>query len=315
MSTNGPVAIQGCAIRVTRLNADGSFNESATAMVQDDRPLVKLNAKPQMQNGVEITPVSACGIPVVSFKDFDRYKRWDVDLTWGDWDPEAMEMLGQGAIINGTTSAGRTFADGVITTNENLITSPALAAFVATDVGRSVTGTGVGASAFITEVLSATKIRVSALSTSTASAVSITLGATASSTIGYQFPHLLLAGGQNGVSLEVWSKLIVRGTGYQGTTPYPSAGSPTIPGSPYLRTGMFRCFLYHTGIDVENKEQANMMSGWAIENPNFGTGPLDDWRTSGLPAIGVPIDTTAWANQIADFQLPTPLQPGYQMVA
>ena len=76
MATNGGINIQGCAYRLTALNADGSITATnTTGMIADDKPLVKLEAKPVYENGVEITPISACGIPIISYKDYDRYKR------------------------------------------------------------------------------------------------------------------------------------------------------------------------------------------------------------------------------------------------
>lgn len=384
MATNGPVSVQGCAYRICRLAADGSIVSSSTAMIQDDRPLVKLEAKPNIEAGVEITPKSACGVPVISYKDCDRYKRWDITLTLGDWDPEQMELIGGGQVLTATGSAGRTFADGAVSIFENILNSPADANFVADDVGRpvtdagftvascttvstspdvtttgnfitsgvvagmTVTGTGIAAgttvlsvtdatdlvlskpatasgtvtltffvipaNTFVSEFVSATEVRMSAGALKTVSGDSITLGAQPVSTIGYQFPHLLEIPCPFGVSIEVWSKLIVRGTGFQGTTPYPSAGTAEIPGSAYLRTGIFRAFLWHDTFSIEDKEQSPQFIGWAIENPNFGTGPNDDWRESGVSGVGPAVDTTAWCDQLADFELPSPLQPGYQTV-
>ena len=321
MSTNGPVSVQGCAYRIGRLAADGSVVASAVGMVQDDRSFVKLEAKPNMQAGVEITPISGCGVPVISYKDCDRYKRWDINLTIGDMDFEKMEILGQGAILTAAGSTGRTFNDGAVTTNLNTLSSPALAAFLPSDVGRSVTGTGIPSNTFISQYVSSTLVRINNLATATGAGLSIVLGAQPVSTIGYQYPHLLLTACPFGVSIEVWSKAIVRGTGYQGFAQFPSSGTQLVPGSGYFRTGIFRSFLWHDAKTIENKEETPMFTGWAIENPNFGTGPVDDWRVSGLPgAIGAatPIDTTAWCNIMADFQLPGVaantgnIGPGYQ---
>jgi hypothetical protein len=375
MATNGPVVIQGCAYRISRLNFDGSIIESAISVIQDDRPLVKLEAKPNMEAGVEITPKSACGVPVISYKDCDRYKRWDVILTLGDFDPEQMELVGQGKVLTAEGSAGRTFADGVLAIFENTLSSAADAAFVPDDVGRpvtdvgfpvatcattiaettvsttasfatagvvegmTVTGAGIAAgttvafvtdathielslpatatgaavtltffalaaNTFVSEYLSATEVRMSAGALHAEAAASITLGGQPVGTIGYQFPHLLLVACPFGVAIEVWSKAIVRGTGFPGTTPYPSAGTPEIPGSPYVRTGIFRAFFWHDAFTIENKEQTPMFTGWAIENPNFGTGPADDWRESMLPGVGPALDTTAWCDMVFDFELP-----------
>ena len=311
--------MQGCGYRLAALNADGSITEdSASGMIADDKPLVKLEAKPVYENGVEITPVSACGIPIISYKDYDRYKRWDITLTLGDWDPEQMELLssGQGSLITSTGSSGRTFADGVLVENSNVLTSAADASFVAGDVGRSVAGTGISVSPvpYISEYISATEVRMSLPAISSESAESITLGAQPVGTIGYNFPRLLCPAQPNGVSIEIWSKLIVRCTGYQGTTPYPSAGTPSIPGSAYLRTGIFRAYLWQDAIMVENKEETQVWRGWAIENPNFGTGPALDW-TDTAQAGGTPVDTQSWAAQLCDVSLPATLQPGFQPTA
>lgn len=383
MSTNGPVSVQGCAYRLSRLAFDGSIVNSSISMIQDDRPLVKLEAKPVLEEGVEITPKSACGVPVISYKDCNRYKRWDITLTLGDFDPEQMELAGQGQILTAAGSAGRNFADGAFDLNENFLNSAADASFVPDDVGRpvsdpgftvatctlngtaditttasfataliqpgmTITGTGIAAgtfvvsvtdathlvtnqvqgteasetltffsipaNTFISEYLSATAVRMSAGALKTLTGITITLGSQPVSTIGYQYPHLLQVDCPFGISIEVWSKLIVRGTGFQGTTPYPSAGTAEIPGSAWLRTGIFRAFLWWDTMTIENKEMSPQLTGWAIENPNFGTGPVDDWRESGIPGVGDAIDTTAWCDQMCDFQLPSPLQPGYQTV-
>jgi hypothetical protein len=315
MPVNGGIQIQGCGYRLAALNADGSITAAnASGMISDDKPLVKLEAKPVMENGVEITPVSACGLPVISYKDFDRYKRWDITLTLGDWDPEQMELMssGQGSLITSTGSVGRTITDGVVTDNSNVLTS-AGASFTAADVGRSLSGTGISVSPvpYISEYISTTSVRMSLPALATESAESVVLGAQPVGTIGYEFPRLLCPAQPNGISIEIWSKLIVRCTGYPGTTPYPSAGTPSIPGSAYLRTGIFRAYLWQDAFGIENKEETQVWRGWAIENPNFGTGPMLDWTTTAAVG-GTPVPTTAWAAQLCDLSLPATLQPGFQ---
>jgi hypothetical protein len=314
----GGVPIQGVAIRVTALNADGSPGSSSTSMYANDRPFCKLTLKPELANGVDITPISAGGIPLIAYKDVDRFKRWNVELTMGDWDPAFQQIVTQqGAVIAGASSSGRTFADGVTTLNSNIVTSPALAAFVTTDVGRAVTGTGIPGSTVITEYVSATEVRINNLATATATGVSITLGAQPTGTIGYQYPHTLIATPPYGVSIEVWQRVIIQGTGYPGTEPYPSSGGPSSQPSAFLRWGIPRVFQYTGGTEVDNKEDQFMYTGWAIENPNWFTGPNDDWRVLAVAgsAGGAAIDTTACVQAIADFALPSPLQPGYQTPA
>lgn len=314
MASAGGVNIQGCALRIAALNSDGSITASGTSgMIVDDLPFLKFTAKPNTQAGVEITPISACGAPLISYKDYDRAKRWDCTLEIGDADFDKWVMVGGGSELQAAMSAGRTFTDGVLTLNSTTITSAASASFVATDVGRSLTGTGIPASTYIARVISSTSAVMSAAASATEAAESVVLGALAARTVAYQFPHLLSVPNANGVSLEIWQKIIVRGSESQATTPYPSVGGTPVglPPSGYLRWGIFRFIPTPQDIDIEDKEGTRMFSGWAIENPMFGTGPVFDWTTSGVDG-GAPLDTTAWCNAMMDYQLPSPRQAGYQ---
>lgn len=388
MGITGAVPIQGCAFRIGRLQFDGSIIAGDTVgMVADDKPLVKFSAKPNNEAGVEMNPKSACGDLLASYKDFDRTKRWDCQLDLGDVDFDKFEIIGGGDLITAASMTGRVFADGVTVENSTTLTSPSLALFVPTDVGRSVVGTGIDADTFIVRVIdnsrtvtdgvtvstdatvtsataaftaadigkviagtgitpgttiasinSTTSIEMSATATGSATgvtlvigstaavlnhsatadgtAVSITLGAIPSRTIGYEFPALLGVDNPDGISLEIWQKALVRGTGYQGTTPYPYAGStsPALPPSAWFRWGFFRLILKKTDTTIEGKESMASWSGWGIENPMFGLGPALDWTDTADPG-GVPVNTTRWCNVLMDHKLPTTLGPGYQTTA
>lgn len=380
----GPTLAQGCAIRVSRLTADGSVAIGESDMVVDDRPFVKFSAKPSVDTGVEFTPKSACGALIIAYKDFDREKRWDVTLDFGDFDTAKLEIVGGGDQITADSSTGRAVGSDTVE-NSARVVAGGDDPFLTTDVGRSITGTGIEASSYIVEVSdltrvvtdgvtvnsdatvtsataaftsadlgkhisgtnipagatiitinSGTSVEVSAVATGAGtgltltigntvavinnaatadgSAVSLTLGALAARPIGYQYPALLSVPNPYGVSVEIWQKAIVRGTGYQGTTPYPSLGDddPYLPASAWVRWGIFRVLnLHHADIAIEDKESMAAFTGFAIENPNFGTGPVGDWTQTAV-AGGVPVPTTRWCNAMADFQLPAPLQPGYQ---
>jgi len=82
--------------------------------------------------------------------------------------------LGGGAI---TTSAPRTFADGATTNLSPNLTSPALAAFTAADVGKRVSGVGIPTGTYILTYTSATAVIMSANATATGTGVSVTVGA------------------------------------------------------------------------------------------------------------------------------------------
>jgi len=301
-------------LRVTRLNADGSIVHSVTAMVVDDLPFVKFTAKPVMQAGVEIVPISACGAPLISYKDYDRVKRWDVTLDLGDMDFDKRELLSGGALLTSPASSGRTFADGITTSGSTILGSASLSAFTIADVGRVVSGTGIFAGSYIVSVTDGTHAVMSAAATATGSGVAITLAALVVNTIGYQPASLLTVGSPNGVAIEIWQKAILRGTGYQPSFGRPSAGSSTQPGSAWARWGWFRCYLFPADIGIEDKESQDMYTGWAIENPNFGTGPADDWRTTG-DTTGTALDTTKVYDIMRDTALPATRRSGYQTVS
>ena len=313
MSNAGAIPIQGCAIAITQLQTNGTPVTGSTCYVQDDKPFLKFTAKPVMETGIEITPKSACGVPIISYKDFDYYKRWDVTLDLADFDLDKMVILGNGTLLTAAMSSGRTIADGVVVNNSTVITS-ATGDFIPTDVGRSITGTGVVASTYISEVLGVTGAVMSAAATGSTGPGSYTLGAIAARSIGYQWPQLICTPNTPGVSIEIWMKAIVRCTGYQGTTPYPSAGGAPVglPSSAWIRFGAFRCYMYHADIDIEDKEFPNMFTGWAIQNPLFGVGPRGDWTTTGVTG-GPPVDTTQVFDAMFDFELPSPLQAGFQV--
>lgn len=71
-------------------------------------------------------------------------------------------------------ASGRTFNNGVTTNNSAVVTS-ATAAFVATDIGRYVTGAGIPLGTWIASRQSATQVTLSQNATATATGVSITL--------------------------------------------------------------------------------------------------------------------------------------------
>jgi len=318
--SDGAIQIQGCAIRVAAIDSTGAPIAGANMTWQDNLPLITLDLKPVYENGVDITPVSACGQPVMSYKDYDRPKRWEVGITVGDSNYDRDSLIDGGALLTRASNAGRTFADGATTTGSNLLNSPALASFTGMDYGRAVTGTGIPANTYIVDVISATVARLNNAATATGTGVSITLGSVAAQTIGYQSIPLLTVGNPNGISIEVWAKAILRLTGYQGPATYPSggvAGPPAIPGSPWVRVAIPRAYQFPGDQKIENKETPHLWTGWAIENPNWGTGPNSDWTTAGAGNVGpvVALDSSRAVNWMRDNALPTPLGPYLQTSA
>lgn len=76
--------------------------------------------------------------------------------------------------VAASSATTRTVTDAVTATNTTL--TSATAAFVAADIGKGVTGTGIAANSYITAVGSATSVTLSAATTATATGVTVTIG-------------------------------------------------------------------------------------------------------------------------------------------
>jgi hypothetical protein len=96
---------------------------------------------------------------------------------------------------NSAASAGRTFADGVITAGSNVLTSAAGAAFVTGDVGREVIHPDYPPGTVILTRTSATSVTTSQNATASGSGQSVTLGTTGASSNGYIAVAVLGQGG------------------------------------------------------------------------------------------------------------------------
>lgn len=99
MTTYGKfVPIEFCALRLTRVAADGTTPAGAngTAMLN---LLGKLTLKPVYEGGNEFNPKDACGNLAITYKDRDILKRIEYDLELMQQAPEAEEILTGGAII------------------------------------------------------------------------------------------------------------------------------------------------------------------------------------------------------------------------
>jgi hypothetical protein len=292
---DGAGGIQGCALRVARLATDGSVPVGATDMWQQDA-LVKLDAKANVQKGVEIPITTACGSIYAFYHDFDRTKFWDITLTVASMDPEAQEIIsaGSGSLITiGGNSTGyqapplnqsnfpagcslevwtkaiigsfqvpgdRVVTDGVLASSTALVS--ATANFTSADVGSKVTGTGIPTNTTIASVTDSSHAVMSAAATATSTGVTVTI-----------------------ISLTA---------------------------TPWFRWVLPRCFLYPDQRTVENKDVPQTFTGFAVENPNWLTGPVDDWRTGLAPGVGSALPSNRTIQWNRDLALPTPLEPGYQ---
>jgi Pectate lyase superfamily protein len=169
---------------------------------------------------------------------------------------------------DGTNDAsGRTFADGVTTNNSAVVTS-ATAAFVATDVGRYVTGTGIPLGTWIASRQSATQVTLSQNATATATGVSITLsGFGEASILGGPTP----AEGYGptwSISDPLFSNMLLNLTGITFVAP----ANPTV-----------------SGVDARCLAEFNFatLAFQADQNPPTATIPAHTWQFGlGMPQTG-----------------------------
>lgn len=95
-------SIQACAMRVTRLEADGTPDVGASNMYVT-AGLITLTATPVWQDGAEMTVANACGDLCLDYQENSRLRRLDVELNICAPDPELSELLSGGTVL---TSAG-----------------------------------------------------------------------------------------------------------------------------------------------------------------------------------------------------------------
>lgn len=275
-------SVQGDAIRIARLDASGAPLSGATSMIQTDN-LVKLDFSHDVQAGADITTVDAQGRACMVYRGRDTIKRGTYTLQICDMDLLIHEMAIGGTLF--TDSGDRTVNDAATATDTSLVS--ATAAFTDDDIGATVSGTGIFAGSTIISRESATHVTLSHATTATASGVTVTI-TDVPMVVGYQPPKVGVIGCPNGISVEVWSKRILHDF---------QVG--------WWHWAFPRMFLNeNTDRSIGNNDMAMSFVGWGNENPNWGTGPGDDFDhdSSGL-----------WQVLIAD-ALPTPLQDGYQAV-
>ncbi len=291
---DGAASIQGCALRVSRLNTDGSIAIGANDSWAQDA-IIKVTAKPNILKGTNILIQTACGSIYDDYKDFDRYQFFDVTVEIVDPDPEASELLsnGSGAVITAAGSSigyqvpalaqqnipagcglevwtkaitagfqvpgDRVVTDGVTNTDTSLVS--ATANFTAADVGSLVKGTPFPSGTSIVTVSNSTT-------------VVLNQNTTASST---------------GVTATIYSRTAAA----------------------WYRWVMPRMFLLPDGLSVENKATPWSFTGFAIENPLWGAGPVGDW-TNTRAVGGTPLPSNRALQYIRDIAPPAVLEPGYQ---
>lgn len=92
-------SVQGAAIRVTRLNADGSLATGASASYVMNA-FIRVSFTPEFEEGDEITQKNAAGAVCVTFKAADTLKRVTMEVAICEPDAEFTEIVGGGVLLS-----------------------------------------------------------------------------------------------------------------------------------------------------------------------------------------------------------------------
>lgn len=202
---DAPASIQACALRATRLNADGSIAYGSTAMIITDA-LISFEVQIQTEKSDSINITSGCGNIAHSYSEGEKVTGYDGTLKITTPEVEFSEMLTGGTLItlggvsigyaapeigkvasNGVClemwskawqgsgfAAGVILTDGVTTSGSAAVTS-ATGTFSAVDVNKPISGPGIPAGTRILSVTSATAITLTANATATGTGVTLSI--------------------------------------------------------------------------------------------------------------------------------------------
>lgn len=267
---NYAASVQGAAIRVTRLNADGTL---ATGDLDSytTSAFMRMSFTPEYEDGEEITEKAADGTVCVSYKAPDRLKRVTMELAICEPDPELTALIAGGVLLtrNESSATAVTISSATIsstTATVNTATAHGLA------VGDNVTIAGLapesGTLNGIRRVLAVTDtdtFTFTTTATGTVTATDATVTKRSDTSVGWAAPAIGDDPAGNGVAIEVWSHAVADGK-RSATNPYFHWIFP------YAR-------LRQSGDRViENGMLANTFEGYGIGNVAFSDGPDGRWE-------------------------------------
>lgn len=96
--TDCAASLQVCTMRVARLEANGVPDPGAGNVYVTDT-LITLGADPVITEGTDFEQPNGCGGIIVSYKDCDRLKRFNLTMTLATPDPELWEFFAGGTIL------------------------------------------------------------------------------------------------------------------------------------------------------------------------------------------------------------------------
>lgn len=99
MAQDNAASVLGAAIRVSRLNADGTLAGGASGSYVQTA-FIRVSMTPEYEAGDEINQKGANGITCVTFKAPDTLKRVNLEVSICNPDPEFEEMIAGGVILS-----------------------------------------------------------------------------------------------------------------------------------------------------------------------------------------------------------------------
>src|SRR3954464_14620212 len=98
MAVDYAASVQGVAIRVTKLNVDGTLDGDQSYF---SKSFIRVGFTPEYEEGDEITEKNADGTVCVTFKAPDTLKRATMEIAVCDPDPILSSMLSGGTLLAG----------------------------------------------------------------------------------------------------------------------------------------------------------------------------------------------------------------------
>lgn len=266
---NYAASVQGAALRVTRLNADGTLGTGELDSYTTSA-FLRMSFTPEYEDGEEITEKAADGTVCVSYKAPDRLKRVTMELAICEPDPELTALLAGGILLtrNESTATPVSVTGITIATGTATVTTSANHGLVAGDNATIAGVTSPTALNGIVRVLAAPTATTFTFTTTQTGTVTLSSGTVtkrADTSTGWAAPAIGDDPSGNGVAIEVWSFAVANGK-RQATNPFFHWIFP------YAR-------LRQSGDRViENGLLANTFQGWGIGNTGFSTGPDGRWE-------------------------------------
>lgn len=266
---NYAASVQGAAIRVTRLNADGTLGTGDLDSYTTSA-FMRMSFTPEYEDGEEITEKAANGTVCVSYKAPDRLKRVTMEVAICEPDPELSALIAGGVLLtrNESTATAVSISSATISTGTATVNTSAAHGLTTGDV---VTITGLSPEAgtlngIVEVTVSDTDtFTFTTTATGTVTASSATVTKRSDKSVGWAAPAIGDDPAGNGVAIEVWSFAVADGK--------------RTATNPFFHWIFPYCRLRQSGDRViENGMLANTFEGYGIGNTSFSDGPDGRWE-------------------------------------